>query len=325
MRQPVQAQGHALDHAGLLAGGLGVALGLDLAFSIGGEARGLGLGFQPHLLLGVLPEGQDGVGHTADLVVTADRRDGDVQIAAGQTAHGAGHGLHRAAQGADQPQGRRHGDAQRQHPADGEGDVGLGEGGGLSLGARLGLNGLLLADRTDRLANVGQARRRGDLGQGGALGRRIARQGHDVRGALFKGGGGGDQALLLAGVGALDVGRSQVRHPRLHIGAALVEGLDEAGVAIGDVTAHGVLLLDGGGHQTVRRLHHLARGQVRRIGALQGRHAPQNDQGGRPARRDHRHEGQDQLLGDGQVLQHDFKARGGRFSTAPNLRLFAKC
>jgi len=73
---------------------------------------------------------------------------------------------------------------------------------------------------------------------------------------------------------ALDIGRGQIRHPRLHVGAALVEGLDEAGIAAGDIAAHGVLLLYGGGHQAVRRLHHLARGRVRRIGALQGRHAP---------------------------------------------------
>jgi len=62
----------------------GVSFGL-----FGGGALHLGLGLQTHLLLGVLFEGQDGVGHVADLVATANRGNGDVQIPARQTDHGA--------------------------------------------------------------------------------------------------------------------------------------------------------------------------------------------------------------------------------------------
>jgi len=79
--------------------------------------------------------------------------------------------------------------------------------------------------------------------------------------------------------------------------------MEQAGLELDNV------LLDSGGQQTIGRLHHLARREVRRVGALQRHHAPQDDQGRRPAGPDHRHEGQDQLLGHGQVLQHDVRLR----------------
>ncbi|MNE03733.1 hypothetical protein D3C80_962440 [compost metagenome] len=269
MRQPVQAQGHALDHAGLLAGGLGVALGLSLTRLLGGEAGGLGLGLQARLLLGVLLEGQHRAGHAADLVTAADGGNDDVEVAAGQPPHGPGQGLDRPAEGADQPQGGADGDGQGQQAADGERDIGLKEGGLLGLGPRCGPDRFLVLDGGDRGAHVQQAQARPRLDQGRVLGGGVARQRHDPVGPGLEGVDGRRQRLLLGRIGAADVRRRQIDQARPQIPAALRVPLGELGFLRRRIGAQRVLLLDGRRQQAIGRLEDVPRGHVRRVRPLQ--------------------------------------------------------
>ncbi|MNI04570.1 hypothetical protein D3C73_574950 [compost metagenome] len=324
MRQPLQPPRHAVDYAGLLAGRLGVALGLGLAFLLGGEAGGRGLGLQPGPLLGVLLEGQHRAGHAADLVTTADGGDDDVEVAAGQARHDPGHGLDRPAQGADQPQGGADGDGQGQQAADGERDIGLKEGGLLGLGARFGPSGLLVLDGGHGGAHVQQAQARPRLDQGRVLGGGVARQRHDPVRPSLEGVDGRRQRLLLGRIGAADVRRRQIDQARPQIPAALRVPLGELGFLRRRIGAQRVLLLDGRRQQAIRRLEDVPRGHVRRVRPLQRGDAPQDDQGRHAARADHRGEGGDQLLGNRKILQHGVEQLGRRSDFLTSRDGFAK-
>ncbi|MNS77618.1 hypothetical protein D3C72_1112010 [compost metagenome] len=247
----------------------------------------------------------------ADLVAATDSRNGDIQIPARQTAHGARHGLDRAAQGADQPGDGAQGDDQGHDPADGEAPVGLLVGEGLGLGVGGGDHRLLFLNGADGGADVRQARPGFQTGDGLRLGGGIPGQGDQAVGALVEGVRGGLQRRLLLPIGAVDVGGGQIGQARNQDLARFLVLGNEVGVARRHIAAHGVLLLDRGGQDQVRGLEHLGGGGVGGVGPLQHRHGPEDHHGRRPAGRDHGGEGQHQLLGNGQVLQHFLRSGGG--------------
>ncbi|MNQ73116.1 hypothetical protein D3C85_878390 [compost metagenome] len=309
--QAIQTGGDALHDLGLLAGRLGVTFGLGDASLFGGGALDLCLCFQTHLFLGVLFEGQDGVRHVADLVTTADGRNGDVQIAASQLGHGARHGLDGAAQSADQPGAGAQRDEQRQHSADSEAPVGLSKGGLLGLGARRGDHAFLFLDGGDGRSDIRQAggvlhtRNRLHLGGG------ISGQGDQGVSALMKLDARCIQRRLLGLISPGSIAGGQIGQTRRELAAGFFVLGNEVFIARGDEGAHGVLLLDRRSQNQVRCLEYVPGSRVGSVGALQARDTPEYDQGGHPAGRDDSGEGQNQLFGDGQVLQHVLRSGGG--------------
>ena len=93
----VEPTADAIDHVGELPGGFGPGRFVAPTLRLALDAGGFGLAFQRRLLDRRLLEALDGIGHVADLVLLADRRDRDGGVAGRETAHRVRHRRERAA------------------------------------------------------------------------------------------------------------------------------------------------------------------------------------------------------------------------------------
>ncbi|MNY07123.1 hypothetical protein D3C86_1399110 [compost metagenome] len=278
------------------------------AFFVSGLTRSGGFDFQTLVGDGGVLEGQQGVGHFADLVLATHGGDDDGLVAASQATHGRRHGRDRRSDHLGQPQTEQDRQNQGHGHADAQSDLGGGEGGALIFDGGGLAAGLSLDDRVeggvDRLHHL-----RRNLAfrqsQGFGAGFRTAGQTHlgiNDRGLIGADRlGQGHYALIGAG----NMGR-QRRHfldARAEAGLVPLDPLQVIRLPGQDIGQNGALLLvhrplqlAGLGRDRLGQGHRLL-GRLQLANLHEDHHAQRDD---------HRHdqgEGPRQLAGNSYVVQ----------------------